>query len=131
MVGAKTLLERLCIIIGALDERLASHIVLHLELGGVEDLVVGATGGGMDKTAGDACHKKSIVNLKLDGMLEGLAGRSEHLVELLSLSDCSWETIEDKTASGVSNVMQTGITGHLGSCVRTRSYTPGCSPIRS
>lgn len=42
VVGAEALLEGLCVVIGALDERLAGHVILHLKLGRVKDLVIRA-----------------------------------------------------------------------------------------
>ena len=96
MVRAKALLERLGVVVGALDERLARNIVRHVRLRRVEDLVVGAARGGVYKAAGDAGDEERIVDLEFDGVLEGLRGGGEHVVEFLGLGYCSGEAVEDE-----------------------------------
>ncbi len=51
----------------------------------------------MDQTASDAGYQETVVDLKLDGVLEGLALVCEHAVELLGLGHGSWEAVEDET----------------------------------
>jgi hypothetical protein len=40
MVGSKSFLQRVCIVIGTLDQGLASQVILHGLLGWIEDLVI-------------------------------------------------------------------------------------------
>jgi hypothetical protein len=67
--------------------------------------VVGATGCGVDQTAGDTRDEEGIVDLELDGVLQGLLGRFEHTVELLGLSDCAWESVEDEAIHAVVSML--------------------------
>lgn len=52
----------------------------------------------MDQTAGDTRDEEGVIDLELDGVLQGLLGGLEHAVELLGLCDCSWEAVEDEAA---------------------------------
>ena len=56
--GTEALLERLLIVVLALDERLTRLIILAGNLRRVEGLVVGASGGRVDEPAADASHKR-------------------------------------------------------------------------
>lgn len=96
VVGGEALLEGLGVVIAALDKRLAGDVVGHGLLRGVEDLVIGPARGGVDETARDARHEEGIVDLELDGVLEGLVALAEHLVETLGLGDCAGEAVEDE-----------------------------------
>lgn len=96
MVRDQTLLEGVSVVVGALDERLAGDVVLHVGLGGVEDLVVRAAGGGVNETAGDTRNEETVVDLEFDGVLKLLLASFEHFVELLGLDDGTRETIKDK-----------------------------------
>lgn len=102
MVRAEALLERVCVVVGALDEWLASDVVFHLALGRVENLVVRASGRGVDQSAGNTCDEEGVVNLELHGVLERLLAGGEHVIKLLGLGDCSREAIEDEAARRVS-----------------------------
>lgn len=101
MVSRQTLSQSISVIIGTLDQGLASDIVGHVALGRVEDLVVRAAGGGVDETTGDTGDEESVVDLEFDGVLELLLTGEKHFVEALGLSDGSGEAIEDETV--VSN----------------------------
>lgn len=98
VVGTQALLECVGIVIAALDERLASYIVSHVLLGRVEDLVVRATGCGVDETTSNSCNEQTIIDLKFDGVLERLPSRDKHLVELLGLWNSAGEAIKNETA---------------------------------
>lgn len=98
VVGLEALLESVGIVVGALDQWLARDVVGHLLLGRVELDVVAAARGGVDQTAGDARYEELVVNLELDGVLEGLVALAEHLVETLGLGDGAGETVKDEAA---------------------------------
>lgn len=97
VVGSETLGQSLSIVIGALNQGLASDVVLHVGLGRVEDLVVRAAGGGVNQAASDTGHKQAVVNLELNGVLELLLTVRKHVIEALGLGDSSRETIKDET----------------------------------
>jgi hypothetical protein len=103
MVGAETLLEGLLVVIGALDKRLASHVVLHILLGRVESSVVAAARGGMDETTGDTFDEERVVDLKLDSVLKGLVAFLEHGVEAFCLGHSSREAVENETVHRCEN----------------------------
>jgi hypothetical protein len=104
VVGREALLKRLCVVVGALDERLARDVVGHGGLGRVEDLVVGAAGGGVDEAAGDARDEEAVVDLQFNGVLERLLGCAEHAVELFGLGYCAGESVEDEAVRGCVNM---------------------------
>ena len=56
----------------------------------------------MDKTASDTRDEERVVDLELDGVLEGLLGGFKHAIKLLGLNDCSWETVENEAISSKS-----------------------------
>lgn len=97
VVSRQTLGEGLGIIIGALDQRLAGDVVLHVILGRVEDLVVRAARGRVDQTAGDTSHQQRVVNLQLNGVLELLITGGKHVIETLGLRNRPGETIQNET----------------------------------
>lgn len=96
MICHKTLLECFGIVVRALDERLASDIINHIALGGVEDLVVRTTRCGVDETASNTRDEERVVDLELNSVLQGLVGGPEHAIELLGLDDCSREAVKDE-----------------------------------
>lgn len=96
MVGSQTLGQGVGVVIGTLDQGLAGDVVLHVILGGVEDLVVGTAGGRVDETAGDTSHQQGIINLQLNGVLELLLASEKHIVETLGLGDCPGETVQNE-----------------------------------
>jgi hypothetical protein len=98
MVGTKALAESALVVVRALDKRLASDVVDHVGLRGVEDLVVRAARGGVHETASDTGDKKLVGDLELDGVLERLRLGLEHAVELDSLGNSAREAIEDEAA---------------------------------
>ena len=93
MVRAQPLLECFGIVIGSLDQRLASHIVQHGLLRRAKHFVICTTRGWVDQSAGDPRDEKGIVNLQLHRMFEGFLLFGEHLVQALGLRNSSWETI--------------------------------------
>lgn len=97
VVGVETLLEGLGVVVGALDEGLAGDIVGHGLLGRVEGGVVGTAGCWVDQTTRDAGHEEGVVDLELDGVLEGLVAGLEHGVEALCLWDGAGEAVEDES----------------------------------
>lgn len=97
VVGNKTLLEGLGVVVGALNQRLTGDIVLHVGLWWVEDLVVRASGGWVNQATGDASDKERVVDLELDGVLEWGLLCGKHRVEALGLDDGTWEAVEDET----------------------------------
>lgn len=97
VVGNKTLLESLGVIVGALNQWLTGNIVLHVSLWWVENLVVRAAGGWVNQATGDARDEEGVIDLKLDGVLEWGLLCSEHGVEALGLDDGAWEAVEDET----------------------------------
>lgn len=98
VVGGETLLERVGVVVGALDEGLAGEVVLHVDLGRVEGAVVGAARGGVDEAAGDAGDQQGVVDLELDGVLQRGLLLGQHLVEGLGLGDRPGEAVEDEAA---------------------------------
>lgn len=131
VVSGEALLEGLGVVVGALYQGLAGDVVLHVALGRVEDLVVRAAGGGVHEAAGDARDEEVVVDLQLDGVLEGLLRRREHLVELFGLGDGAGEAVQDE-AVGVlesSLCVSGGVPG--GKLLHTRSCTRRCCPARS
>lgn len=99
VVGTQTLLEGIGVVVRALDQRLASHIVLHVALGRVEDLVIRAAGGRVDQTASDASHQERVVDLQLNGALELLLTGEKHVVQTLGLGNSAGETIQNESTS--------------------------------
>jgi hypothetical protein len=102
VVGTETLAKSALVVVGALDQRLASNIVDHVGLRGVEDLVVGATRCGVDKATGDTGDKELVGDLELDSVLEGLGLGLEHAVKLDSLGNGAREAIEDEAGACLS-----------------------------
>ena len=100
MIGGQPFLEGVCVIIGPLDEGLASHVVLHAFFGRIECLVVGSARGGVDQPASDAGYKESVVDFELNSMFQGLALGFEHLVEAVGLSDRPREAVQNEAALG-------------------------------
>lgn len=96
VVGLETLAEGLGVVVGALHEGLASDVVLHGLLGRVEGQVVGTAGSGVDETARDARNKERVVDLELDGVLQGEVALAEHGVETLGLGNGAGEAVEDE-----------------------------------
>jgi hypothetical protein len=98
VVGVQALLQGLGVVVAALDQRLASDVVLHVILGGVEGGVVGTAGGGVDQAASDASNEERVVDLELDGVLQRLVALLEHNVKTLGLGDGTGEAIQNETA---------------------------------
>lgn len=99
VVSSQTLSQGVGIVIGTLDQRLAGDIVDHVALGRVEDLVVRAAGSRVDQTTGDTGDEQSVVNLKLNGVLELLLAGQKHFIQTLGLGDSSGETVENETVA--------------------------------
>lgn len=97
VVGCEALLERIGVVVGALDQRLASHVVSHGLLGRVEGGMVRAARGRVHKAASNAGDKQGVVDLQLDSMLELLVARLQHGVEGLGLWHGPGEAIEDES----------------------------------
>ena len=51
----------------------------------------------MDQSSSDARNEKIVADLKLDSMIYPLALCLKHVVELLCLDDCAWESVEDES----------------------------------
>ncbi len=120
VVGRQTLLERLGVVVGPLDERLAGDVVGHVLLGRVDcgggrpqSLAVGASArsppgltlavvaparGGVDETASDARNKEPVRHLELERLVELLLLGREHAVEFFCLNDRAGEAVEDEAA---------------------------------
>jgi hypothetical protein len=102
VVGTETLAESALVVVGALDEGLASNVVDHVGLRGVENLVVRAAGGGVHETTSDTGDEELVGDLELDGVLERLGLGLEHAVELDGLGDSAREAIEDEAEGCIS-----------------------------
>lgn len=102
MVGTEALLERFGVVIGALDERLTRHVIGHIGLGWVEDLMVGPARGGVDEAASDTRDEEGIINLELNCVLERLVGARKHVVKFFGLRHRSGEAVKDEAAQGIS-----------------------------
>lgn len=98
VVGRESLLESVGVVIASLDERLASNVIGHVGLWGVEDLVVRTTGCRVNETAGDSGNKELVVNTELNGVLKSLLPWCKHLVKTLGLSNSTGETIKNESA---------------------------------
>lgn len=96
VVGTKTLLEGVGVVVGALNQGLTGDVVLHIHLGRVEGTVVATAGGGVDETTGDALDEERVVDLKFYGMLEGLVALLKHGVKALGLGNGTREAVEDE-----------------------------------
>lgn len=96
VVGGQALLEGRGVVVAALDQRLARLVVRHGLLGRVEGRVVAAPAGRVHEAACDARHEEGVVDLQLDGVLEGLVARLEHGVEGFGLGDSAGEAVEDE-----------------------------------
>lgn len=138
VVRAEALLEGVGVVVGSLDQRLARHVIRHVGLGWVEDLVVGAAGRWVHEAAGDTGDEERVIYLELDGVLERFLRLLQHFVELLRLGDGSWETIEDETAaqtlmSAMVHYTRAHTRRHnaLERETRTLSGIPGCCRARS
>lgn len=99
VVGGETLLQGFGVIIGALNQGLASQVIRHGDLGRVEDLVVRAAGSRVHQSACDACYKERIIDLQLYCMLQFLVLLRQHFVKRLGLSNCAGKTVKDETES--------------------------------
>jgi len=65
--------------------------------------VVGAARSGVNETAGDTGDEEAVIDLHLDGIVEGAFPRFlEHGVEALSLGDGTGETVKDEADRMVS-----------------------------
>jgi hypothetical protein len=96
VIRDKALLQGFLIVIRSLDQRFAAHIIRHLLLGRVEDLVICPARSGVDETASDSSYEQTVFDLELHCMFELLGLHAEHFVEFLRLRNCSGETIEDE-----------------------------------
>lgn len=63
MVGAQTLLQSICIIVGSLDQWLAGHVILHCLSGWIKDLVICASGSRVNEPAGDSGDEEGVIYL--------------------------------------------------------------------
>jgi hypothetical protein len=106
VVSGQTLGESCLVVVGTLNEGLASDVVGHGLLGRVEDLVVRATGSGVDETAGDTGDEQVVVDAELNGVLERLLAGLEHGVEALSLGDGTREAVEDEARLALGVVLE-------------------------
>lgn len=96
VVCRQTLGKGVGVVVGTLDKRLAGDVVLHVFLGGVENLVVRPSRGGVDQTTSNSCDQKGIVNLQLDSVLELLVALVKHVVQTLSLGNGTRETVQNE-----------------------------------
>ena len=97
MVSCKTLLQRVGVVVGTLNQGLAGDIILHIVLGRVEDLVVRPSRGWVDKTSSNSGDQEGIVDLQLNSMLELLLTSLEHVIKTLGLSNRTREAIQNET----------------------------------
>lgn len=97
MVSDQSPFEGLGVIIRTLDQKFAGDIVLHCLFGGVENLVVRSAGSRMDETAGDTVNEEFIVNLELDGVLQGGFAVLQHGVKTLGLGNGTGETVQNES----------------------------------
>lgn len=97
VVGDQALLEGLGVVVRALDERLASDVVLHGDLGGSELSVVRAARGDVDQASSDAGHQQVVVNGQLDNGVQVLLLVLQHGIELLGLDSGAGESIENES----------------------------------
>ena len=58
--------------------------------------MVGASGCGVDKAAGNARDQEAVVNLEFDGVLKWSTSGFKHAVKLLGLRDGAGEAVEDE-----------------------------------
>lgn len=100
VVGRQALLQGLLIIVGPLDQGLAGLVVGHGLLWRVENCVVAAARGGVDQAASDTRDQERIVDLQLDGVLQGLVTLTQHCVEAFGLRNGTGESIEDESDNG-------------------------------
>lgn len=106
VVGGQTLGEGGLVVIGTLDEGLASDVVGHGLLGRVEDLVVRTTGSGVNETTGDTGDEQAVVDAELNGVLERLLTGLEHGVEALGLGDGTREAVKDEARLALGVVLE-------------------------
>lgn len=64
----------------------------------LEGLVIGSTRGRVDEATGDTADKNVVGDEELNGVLDALFLRVEHLVELFGLRHRSGEAVEDEAA---------------------------------
>lgn len=100
VVSTEALLQCVRVIVAALDEGLASNVILHVLLGRVEGGVVRSAGRRVDKATGDAGDEERIVDLQLDGVLQLLLALRKHGIEALRLGNGARETVENESAQG-------------------------------
>ncbi|KAH3668618.1 hypothetical protein OGAPHI_002372 [Ogataea philodendri] len=96
VVGDKSLLQSINVIVRSLDQWLASDVVLHLLLRRVEQLVVRSTGSWVDQSAGDTGNQQLVIDLELHSFLKRSLVGGQHLVELLGLRNGSWESVQNE-----------------------------------
>jgi hypothetical protein len=97
MIRRKSLRQSCFIVIRPLNQWLTSHVIFHRLLGGIEKLVIRATGSWVDKSTSDASDEKTVIDLELDGVHERLVLCREHFVELRGLGDCAREAVKDES----------------------------------
>lgn len=85
--------------------------------------MVGSAGSRVDKSAGDTGDKETVIDLKLDSVLEVTFPLLEHGIEAFGLGDGAGEAIENKAVA--SKVSVTPIGQELNQ-VLTRPGTPCC-----
>jgi hypothetical protein len=93
VVRGQSLLEGLSIVVRPLDQRLAGYIILHILLGGVEDLVVRTSRGRVDQATRYPCNQQRIINLQLDGVVQLLLAARKHVIQTLCLGNGAREAI--------------------------------------
>ena len=98
VVGLHSLSQDLGVIVLALDKRLASEVVLALNLGWVELDVVRSATCGVNAATLNSLNKNVIVDLELNSLVDLLATRAEHAVELLSLNSGSGEAVKQESS---------------------------------
>ena len=70
VISNESLADDILLVVASLDERLARHVVLHGDLGRVEDLVVGASALRVDQAPTDSFHHGFIVDFEFDDAIE-------------------------------------------------------------
>lgn len=116
VVSGQTLSERIDVVIGSLDQRLASSIIRHgllrrakfqncqkkqprkREGNQLEFSMVRASTGRMDQTPSNPRDEKMVNDRQLDDVVQFLLAILEHRIELLGLRNSAWKTVQHEPA---------------------------------
>ena len=96
VVRNQTLLKRISIVVAPLNQRLASHIVLHVLLRGIECAVIRATRCRVNQTTSDSGNEQRVVDLELYGVLEFLVALLQHVIQTFGLWNGSGESVKNE-----------------------------------